>query len=763
MPVLAFLVSLYACMTVAPALPDTEPLTMTGDLGLQMVAGIDAYLTRATAEAAAQREQYWHRDTSSHAAYEESVAPNRDRLRKILGVTGQRVPVEMQFDATTDQPALVGACPGPLGGFDVLAVRWPVFEGVHGEGLLLEPRQPAKASVVALPDCDWTPEMLVGLAQGVPEPAQYARRLAASGCRVVVPVLINRDHAYSGNPGIRMLDEAHREFLMRMAFHMGRHIIGYEVEKTLAAVDWLIQRLDAPVGVFGYGEGGLIAFYAAALDTRIAATAVSGYFGPRENLWREPIYRGVWALLPEFGEAEIATLIAPRKLIVEAAKHPEGVEPREAPGRKAAGAPGRIVTPSIEDVRVECARARELLEGSAPPWTPGLVLPPDGLPGYDDTLTMFVQAMGVGAISPDATTPQPSGSARDPQVRLKRQFDELVVYTQRLMREVALERAKFWEKADATSLETWQATVQPYRDYLWEEVIGKLPPASLPMNPRSRAILDEPAYRGYEVVLDVYPDVYAYGILLVPKDLEAGERRPVVVCQHGLEGTPYKVADPATQDPAYNQYGCRLAERGFVVFAPQNPYIGGNAFRQLQRKAHPLKLTLFSFITRQHERILEWLGALPFVDPERIGFYGISYGGKTAVRVPALLDGYKVVICSADFNEWIWKVASVDAPFGYMFTHEYEMLEWDLGSTFNHAEMTWLILPRPFMVERGHDDGVSIDEWVAYEYARTRRQYDRFGIGDRTEIEFFNGPHCIHGAGTFDFLEKHLRGEKGRD
>jgi len=30
----------------------------------------------------------------------------------------------------------------------------------------------------------------------------------------------------------------------------------------------------------------------------------------------------------------------------------------------------------------------------------------------------------------------------------------------------------------------------------------------------------------------------------------------------------------------------------------------------------------------QHERILEWLGQLPFVDSKRIGFYGLSYGGN---------------------------------------------------------------------------------------------------------------------------------------
>ena len=60
------------------------------------------------------------------------------------------------------------------------------------------------------------------------------------------------------------------------------------------------------------------------------------------------------------------------------------------------------------------------------------------------------------------------------------------------------------------------------------------------------------------------------------------------------------------------------------------------------------------------------------------------------------------------------------------------------------------------MVERGHRDGVAPDEWVAYEYAKVRRRYVELSIPDRTEIEYFMGPHQIHAVGTFDFLHKHL-------
>lgn len=169
---------------------------------------------------------------------------------------------------------------------------------------------------------------------------------------------------------------------------------------------------------------------------------------------------------------------------------------------------------------------------------------------------------------------------------------------------------------------------------------------------------------------------------------------------------------------------------------------------------HCLEATLES--VPQHRQITRWLFSLPWVDGDRIAFYGLSYGGKTAMRVPPLVSEYCLSICSADFNEWVWKNAATWSDYSYAGKGEYEIFEFDLGSTFNYAEMSWLICPRPFMVERGHFDGVAPDETVAWEYAKTRRHYDLLGLGDRTEMEVFVGPHTIHGVGTFEFLHRHL-------
>jgi SAM-dependent methyltransferase len=344
----------------------------------------------------------------------------------------------------------------------------------------------------------------------------------------------------------------------------------------------------------------------------------------------------------------------------------------------------------------------------------------------------------------------------DPAPRQKRQLDQLVAFTQQLQPQAARNRAAFFKDADTSSPEKFHASNKARRDYFHEEVIGKLPELRLPPNARTRLVYDEPKWKGYEVVLDCYDDVFAFGILCVPNDLKAGEKRPVVVCQHGLEGRPSVVVDPKLKQKPYHAFGAQLADRGYIVFAPQNPYIGQDKFRVLQRKANPLRLSIYSFIVRQHERILEWLGSLPFVDALRIAYYGLSYGGKVAMRIPAILEGYCLSICSGDFNEWIWKNITMEWAGSYMFTNEYEMYEFDLGNTFNYAEMAALIAPRPFMVERGHDDTVGRDEEVAAEYAKVRRLYDKLQIGDRTNIEFFSGVHEIHGKGTFEFLDKHL-------
>jgi dienelactone hydrolase len=745
-------------------LPGTKPLTMTGDIASQLVAGVDKFLLREIEASVKDRERHFKREQTTVRAWLDALEPNRNRLAHILGLRDKRVTfLSPELAGTVNEPALVGRGSN----YNIFAVRWPAFADVHGEGLLLSPiKGQAIADVIAIPDADVTPEQLAGLMPGVKPGAQYARRLAESGCRVLVPMLINR--TYEARNGRAKM--TNREFLYRSAFELGRHLIGYELQKVLAGVDWFAREgvKKSKIGVWGYGEGGMLALYAGALDPRIHTVTVSGYFGNRNRIWEQPIDRNVFGLLEQFGDAELASMVLPRPLVIEYARGPELTLPSEG------GAPAKLTTPPSEEVKAEYDRAGKLIEKFKGGYHLRLTTQKETDDDVDSSpaLTWFLDKLAGGKLAQSGKAPQHLRRDYNPKVRQLRQFREIDRHNQQLLSESPYVRRDFMpiadqftrpddkKKLDTSSLAAYEKSVERYRDFFAKEVIGKFDHKLLPANPRTRLFKLGDKWTIYQVVLDVYPDVIAYGLLVLPNDLKEGEKRPVVVCQHGLEGRPEDtIGKPGFQ--FYKAFATRLAERGFITFAPQNLYIFTDRFRTLQRKANPIKKTLFSVIIPQHQQITDWLKTLPNVDGKRIGFYGLSYGGKSAMRIPPLVSNYALSICSADFNDWVWKNASSRAPYSYVWTGEYEIFEFDLGSTFNYSEMAALIAPRPFMVERGHFDGVAPDERVALEFAKVRHLYQaKLGIGDRTTIEWFVGPHTINGKGTFDFLHKHLKWPK---
>lgn len=737
------------------SLENTRELTLAGDLAEQMVAGVDRFLLRELDESITRRAAHWQRDFSSREAYSASVEVNRRRLARMLGMIDERVPYEsIELMTTRARPALVGRGQG----FEVFAVRWPALQGMHGEGLLLEPTaRPPRAAVVLVGDCEQLPEALAGLTNELSPASQFARRLAESGCRVVVPLLINRGNELSVIAGGKRRSTAnHREILYRSAYQMGRHLVGYEVQKILAVVDWFAstQAQDhASLGVVGYGEGGLLALHAAALDPRIAVCGVSGYFQSRQGLWREPIDRNLFGFLRDFGDAELASLIVPRSLLIEACAAPELVLP---PGGD--GAPAELKAPELADVRAEVDRARALCGSFA--GSMELVESDQGTGpfGSEPFLQSLLARLGDPSLAPLGKDPEYLAAGLDLAARHARQFQELADFSQRLVDAGPEIRAVFQsDLVRAKGLDAFTASAQAYHSHFRHEIVVEFDQALLHADARTRLAYDEPAFRGYEVVLDVFPDVILYGILLVPKNLGSDERRPVVVCQHGLEGrAQFTVEGDYT---SYRGFAARLAQRGFVTFSPQHLYRGGDQFRTLQRKANPLKKSLFSIMVAQHRQLLAWLGELPFVDRERIAFYGISYGGKSAMRIPAVLDGYCLSICSSDFSDWIWRTVSNRFESGYLAHSEYEIFEFDLGRTFNYADLAALICPRPFMVEDFHGDGM-MAERTRGEYARVRLLYENLGIADRVRFTYYPAflPSLPYAEReTFEFLSQQLK------
>ena len=317
-----------------------------------------------------------------------------------------------------------------------------------------------------------------------------------------------------------------------MSYELGRHLIGYEIQKVLGAIDLFESRNrehEAPIGMIGYGEGGPCWRSTRQLSTgesprsSLAATSKNG-----RGLWQETIDRNVWSLLTEFGDAEVTGLIAPRRLTIEASQGPDVPGPPPAPAPNAdRAASGRLVSPPVGSVRREFDRARRIYEQLD---SDNCFLVEEApAPGTETSLQLLIDAQD---LRPDSGHLQIVSPAPDQEARMRRQFDQIVDYNHRLVRDSPQRRGRFWAKADASSVRAWKDSTQVYRDYIWDELIGRLPAPDRPASPKTRRIYDHTDFDGYEVVLDVWEDVFAYGRAASAQGTAArGERRPVVVAQ----------------------------------------------------------------------------------------------------------------------------------------------------------------------------------------------------------------------------------------
>ena len=285
------------------------------------------------------------------------MEPKRARLRQLLGIVDERAKPEIRS----------GELAAMLGNVEVRRVEWSVLRGVKGEGLLLNDDADAESAFIVIPDCGTTPEQMFGISPGVATDRQWAKCIAGRGkARVLVMALVDRREGALMPEG-RKAKFSQREVLWRAGFEMGRTVLGYEVQKLLAAVDALYAaRPGTQVRIIGTGEGGLIALLAAALDTRIFSVGVEGAFASSDSQWEWPIDRTVFGIQREFGMAEIAAMVRPRNFENRNRAWPQ-VTLTDAGG----GAPGQLTGPDWAKINTVWKQYAELIGAPIPDEQPG--------------------------------------------------------------------------------------------------------------------------------------------------------------------------------------------------------------------------------------------------------------------------------------------------------------------------------------------------------------------------------------------------------
>ena len=367
-------------------------------------------------------------------------------------------------------------------------------------------------------------------------------------------------------------------------------------------------------------------------------------------------------------------------------------------------------------------------------------------------------------------TADPPAAADGPSVHLdgaalarirNHQFTEWQAWYRNRALEAYRVREANW-KPDTTSIEAYRRSVQPQMDAYFDG-IGRYPAPAGPLDARSLPVYDTPEFSGHHLQVRVYDGVNAYGILLTPKSIRPGQRLPVVFVQHGYANRPEDAigldSTPRMQE-LYGRFGMRLAQRGYVVFAPMIGVQDGVKRTQLVRQSHLLGLTPVGLELKKFGRVLDYLAALPFADAERVGFYGLSYGGYTALRIGPGEPRFKVVIASGDFNETTVKNSDLTQGTSFLF-YRVTLDRYKFGwlNYLSDSILASLIAPRAYMTEIGSQDPVIVEprRLPEMEIDRYMDIYRRLRIPERGRVARFDGPHRIDGEEAFAFLDKFLK------
>ena len=703
------------------------------------------YFTAQIAATPAKRDALWRPDFSSLGAYRASVEEHREHLRAMLGIFDVQLGTA-QIKILYENASL-----------RVEDLTLPTDAGFSARALLLfpKPEMPVGA-IIAIPPSSESREEFAGVMQGT-TPAPWLEALLARNVAVAIPTTVERrdDHPICRGAGGR----DRRRVLWRAGFIVGRTLVGLEVQQAMALRQYLASRRELaakPIAIAGKCQGGMTALYAGAIDEHFAGVASLDYFEQRENCWQEPVDRVLYGQLNEFGDAEVAALVAPRPLWV--------------------GASAESMIPPAR-VNAEFARAQRFYQGlKAADKLIKLEAQPDA---WESAAVRMSALLGAGEKSnpPELTLQIPFAQVEE---ACDRHFESWFQYLQKLIAASPRVRKQHWQ-LESTPVAQRPQKARSLRAEL-AHLVGVIPTGGTPINARTRLAAETDKFLAYDVLLDVVPGVEVYGQLLVPRAAGGAmdERLPAVICQHGFDGAPKYVSGVGdnleSNDHFYHRFGQRLAERGYVVFAPyltvpevkhtDSMVHRADLVNPLVRLAAPLGMMRTSIELAKLHRVVDFLQSLSFVDPNHIGYYGLSYGGYSAMWMPPLEPRLKLTVISAHFNDWQTMLTdSTRQGASYWSLPDEDFYNWNVLNRFVHAQMIAAMWPRPVCIEYGSEDQVTTPEWHQRAWQEVNAFAESWGMQGKIVDEKFAGPHSIHGIGTFFFLDRWLRPSRpaGRD
>lgn len=139
-----------------------------------------------------------------------------------------------------------------------------------------------------------------------------------------------------------------------------------------------------------------------------------------------------------------------------------------------------------------------------------------------------------------------------------------------------------------------------------------------------------------------------YYRLIKPMDFDPNKKYPVI---HYVYGGPHSQLVTNTWNASLRMWEMYMAQHGYVVFIIDNHGTPnrGKAFEDvIHRQCGQVEM-------KDQVKGIEWLKSFPWVDADRIGVHGWSYGGfMTISLITNYPDIYKVAVAGGPVIDWKW-------------------------------------------------------------------------------------------------------------
>jgi hypothetical protein len=249
------------------------------------------------------------------------------------------------------------------------------------------------------------------------------------------------------------------------------------------------------------------------------------------------------------------------------------------------------------------------------------------------------------------------------------------------------------------------------------------------------------------------------------RPVESTAPGPAILALHGFGGDLQRVV----ADVDYHHgFAMQLARAGFVVLAPLRVTASASEQSELQTKARVAGWNLEAIDLWQLVRAVDYLESLAGVDRDRIAVYGISWGGRHALRLGALDPRISLVVTSGDFTDRFARLFNPLLARPRTFRPAMH-IQYDLPShlLLDDLNLVAMLLPRYFGVEIGtRDPRHAGAERV---FSDVEALYKKAGHPERAAFLAFEGGHEISLANTLPFLRRWERspplplGERGAE